>query len=58
MKLISMDVYILSRVVNSSSAIIGESNFVTEEQWVGKAGVLLCFAVCLAIVVNSTFSHD
>ena len=41
-----------------SSATIRERHFVTEEQWVGRAGVLLRLAECLAIVVSSTFSHD
>jgi len=58
MKLITIYVYILSRVVNPrflplSAKVI----FAAEEQWVGKASVLLCFAVCQTICVNSTFSH-
>jgi len=57
MKLTTIHVYILPGVVNSSSAIIRESHFATEEQWAGKAGALPYFAVCQAINVNSTFSH-
>ena len=54
MELIIIHVYILSRVVNLSSAIIRAKHFVAEEQCVGKADVY--FVVCQAISVNSTCS--
>ena len=41
-----------------STAIIMERHFVVEEQWVEKPGVSQYFALCQAINVNSTFSHE
>ena len=51
-------VNIVSGVVNFRLLPLSEKCIVAEEQWFGKAEVLLNFAVCQAINVSSTFSHD
>jgi len=51
-------VNIVSGVVNFRLLPLSEKWIVAEEQWFGKAGVLVNFAVCQAINVSSTFSHD
>jgi len=47
------------KVVNSGLLSLSEKGiFIAEEQWVGKAGAVLYFAVSQAIKVSSIFSPD